>query len=819
MLQVAQAARQQPEVNSATEVSRLRELNTGSLDSEQSKKTTSASFPRVAFDGPDLAQDLSLEAAKLGTGSDGSDKTDSGSISESTYVESIVSGAEEPRVAFVHSADLASETTKIPADASSCVQEKVSWLISSNVDEGRIEAVQANPGLAEALAARAEETQVLMISQHRASMASLTRYVGGPYAEAYWRGKVVEVAVRRAADGCVWTSSRPLAAVLCKPWYPWVLWALIAMTAMSSTTCLSLILGRNLFAARAYRFTPLATRDDRSVAAVWAVGLVRDGCADDFSAATHNSTISSNGAVTLTFAEHVTSNGFWFRTGPGLSGADPVRFIFERSISTSEDRWELIGGSGCSWMWSGEVAYNSKPYPTTAHRNATETFDLGVPIIWIIHSLATKGVITIGSIAVLIAVAYSRYLQSRTIVVAMCGLIAACNGAACLVYLVNGQGPIALVAGGHFIVDGMLPVTLLVAEARLRLWLGLAGVAYSATILLHYLVLLGAPHALVGSDGLSLFRSAGLIEGAFFLALFVHAQVSRSRSRRRALSIIRHDWEAYNRCWSVRRVIDGPAIDALFAFTSVICRNRSAAIRQPRRPSMDASPPGISIAADPDRRLVHRLEQLFAQAAGLDIFLRGKVKKWALTSGGQLPLQEGGFEIFARIIEAGLLEKVKWAPLKTPDRVLEKLYRVYDMDAGRLLDCCRQAIYFDGAAALLQCLQAVVRDVEVTVMRVTNRLRDGYDTAATAGYRDVMLNLTIATSETRQLGLDAVVCELQLALTDFAQIKVRALSLKFLFLIVGRYGNVPKSAAIAGKLENHCFYHWAKETRHWGIKK
>ena len=68
-------------------------------------------------------------------------------------------------------------------------------------------------------------------------------------------------------------------------------------------------------------------------------------------------------------------------------------------------------------------------------------------------------------------------------------------------------------------------------------------------------------------------------------------------------------------------------------------------------------------------------------------------------------------------------------------------------------------------------------DPEVHVERVVNRLHDGYDSAETAGYRDVALNLLLETADTVNLGLNWHVCEVQLVLISFAKIKV---SLSFL---------------------------------------
>ncbi len=89
-----------------------------------------------------------------------------------------------------------------------------------------------------------------------------------------------------------------------------------------------------------------------------------------------------------------------------------------------------------------------------------------------------------------------------------------------------------------------------------------------------------------------------------------------------------------------------------------------------------------------------------------------------------------------------------------------------------LVDCCRQRIVFADTAALLQCLRAILGDGAARVVRVRNRLSVGCGAEDTAGYRDVRVNLCIATEETRRLRLDDVVCELQLALFDFVRLQV-----------------------------------------------
>jgi hypothetical protein len=73
---------------------------------------------------------------------------------------------------------------------------------------------------------------------------------------------------------------------------------------------------------------------------------------------------------------------------------------------------------------------------------------------------------------------------------------------------------------------------------------------------------------------------------------------------------------------------------------------------------------------------------------------------------------------------------------------------------------------------LTSCLQAIAADSEVHIVRIKNRLDLLFDEETSAGYRDLALNLRISTEWTRSLGLEEHVCELQLILKAFAEVKV-----------------------------------------------
>lgn len=95
-------------------------------------------------------------------------------------------------------------------------------------------------------------------------------------------------------------------------------------------------------------------------------------------------------------------------------------------------------------------------------------------------------------------------------------------------------------------------------------------------------------------------------------------------------------------------------------------------------------------------------------------------------------------------------------------------------DVSRLVDLCRQSIVFDRAGEIASCLRAIQEDAEVQVLRIKNRLDPDYDSAQSAGYRDVLVNIRLVTPESCALGVNAHVCELQLLLRHFAELKVRS---------------------------------------------
>mmetsp|Transcript_27660 Transcript_27660/g.64297 ORF Transcript_27660/g.64297 Transcript_27660/m.64297 type:complete len:246 (+) Transcript_27660:3440-4177(+) len=170
------------------------------------------------------------------------------------------------------------------------------------------------------------------------------------------------------------------------------------------------------------------------------------------------------------------------------------------------------------------------------------------------------------------------------------------------------------------------------------------------------------------------------------------------------------------------------------------------------------------------------LDQLCAQATGLDPILRAKVQEWALGSQGHFRYTDDhgnqDFILWQDVWEdPDKIERIRFAKLKTVGRAVEKLMRSYREDVSRLLDVCRQSIVFENVKDLIACVHLIQADPEVTIVRVKNRLDPSYNSYASAGYRDLALNMRICNEHSSHIAVDAHVCEVQLLLKEVARIK------------------------------------------------
>ena len=175
------------------------------------------------------------------------------------------------------------------------------------------------------------------------------------------------------------------------------------------------------------------------------------------------------------------------------------------------------------------------------------------------------------------------------------------------------------------------------------------------------------------------------------------------------------------------------------------------------------------------------IDQLFMQAVVANTLLVRKVKIWAEKANGCFRISEGCREEGGEgsnfcywrdaMHDPDKILQIKWPPLKQHRRTVEKLMRVYNNDVSRLVDVSRQSIVFDTFTDLTMCLGEIVTDLDVKVERVKSKMSMTYDSSTTAGYRDVALNMKMDTDLACALGCETHLCEVQLLLKKFGDLK------------------------------------------------
>jgi len=247
--------------------------------------------------------------------------------------------------------------------------------------------------------------------------------------------------------------------------------------------------------------------------------------------------------------------------------------------------------------------------------------------------------------------------------------------------------------------------------------------------------------------------------------------------------LIKEDQNRYNEIWEQILAEQKPDIDRL-----VVVADR-----------IEETCPGIAQHLTPCGTPANSLDLIFSQATYLDGLLRAKVQQWALHSNGcflSLPWKEavrrsssvgslcdgkstwadsefetGSFVVWKEVYGTAEERQVRWCPIKSAPRAIEKVHRSYKDDVSLLVDVCRQAIYFDKVEHITKCLEAISNDEDILVQRIKNRMHPQYDPEQSAGYRDVMLNVSIATERTSRLMVANHLCEVQLVLIPIAKNK------------------------------------------------
>ena len=182
-------------------------------------------------------------------------------------------------------------------------------------------------------------------------------------------------------------------------------------------------------------------------------------------------------------------------------------------------------------------------------------------------------------------------------------------------------------------------------------------------------------------------------------------------------------------------------------------------------------------------RAVANLDRVLMQAAMLETILRRKAEEWGLLSHGCLPIKTTGGACLVTCDKIAnrreLAELVLRPPVKTRLSALRELgLCASSVGIGKagpelLVDCCKSSLYFRDMGGVLALLEALRRDPELKIVAVRNRMGLSRTNSKhwLIGEKSEMLpwcvalNLLISNDETRKLGLDGHLCELQLFLS------------------------------------------------------
>merc|ERR1711879_837292 len=109
--------------------------------------------------------------------------------------------------------------------------------------------------------------------------------------------------------------------------------------------------------------------------------------------------------------------------------------------------------------------------------------------------------------------------------------------------------------------------------------------------------------------------------------------------------------------------------------------------------------------------------------------------------------------------------------VKRRNRAIQKLLRSYEGNASRLIDLVRSGIVFKDLQSLAECLKIISKDPRCVILQVKNRFAMKYNSAESAGYRNVALSMVIVDDETMGMSVDKHVCELQMGVEQFESMK------------------------------------------------
>ncbi|EKX32814.1 hypothetical protein GUITHDRAFT_121010 [Guillardia theta CCMP2712] len=616
----------------------------------------------------------------------------------------------------------------------------------------------------------------------------------GDFLEA--RLREVWFAVKNAGQATVLFTSTPVTHALYKPWSKLLL---VLVGVYACVACFSLspefsksIVHESAIALRSLRFRTLeiaSTADAQAVVApgISLLGLMWNGCE------IHDLTSSSfavNEDFIVTFSSELRANGWFFAPVP-VAGEQPVRF----QVLASEDvahrdnltevSWRVIGASSCSWSTVVPVCI-----PTDREKFVYAEHSMGEHYGVDLRSPWYQSIGTVLLYFPVFVLAFGSAItasmgQHRTPL----GMIAACLWVPGIMELITAVGYVTSSTSSSYSVYWWV--------------LGASSMTFGHVIQYHeeWFMLYVPVHfavCFIGQGLQDLYISKlplQVPEGPTFLfVIWILMHVAKKIAIKSSWKFIEEDLRHYQKIW--HEICGRQGVQDQLASLASLCGSINSSPRagvplQGVTPveAAEVVPAGKQGGESAMRRWACRcremlpkdvlreqpkitLDQLYMQAMLMEDEFKLLVQQLADKSNGSFPILASDDDMhFVRWVDAkhnpDLLQRIKWANLKSIDRAIEKLSRSYDCVVARLVDIVRQCIVFEDLEDLTRCLHAITEDERVEVMRVKNRFDGSYDPRQSGGYRDVCLNVRVVTERTKRLGVAGHVCELQLVLQEY----------------------------------------------------
>ena len=548
----------------------------------------------------------------------------------------------------------------------------------------------------------------MLEQQLLASLTCLTRYRGN----GYDKDKVLEEAVAHAADASIWDMSHPFAAAMCKPWIPYLLLCILIAIFVNLGTSIHEIFRHDDIEGFHFRIRLADIPESMPydiASMIHSFGILRGGeCFDgSYSNSMDSEMTVKNSSMMRSYKERKRMQKWWFIASNETTAEYPLKIFLERSNDDAGTAWDVVGGLGAIWTWSADMMWTPDPPHINLKKTQIHFMETSLPWILEASQLAFDIWGALG-FSTLFALCFTKYqMRGRWLTaIVVCGyatihilLHCACISAE--------QYPLAITSIFFSAVELLFSYMLIFKEKKLLLTFSISGLLVIMIVGVHYVFLV---HNATGFFGAYFgFENQGVWSGASLVSISITAYITRERSILQSKHIIERDQREYDKCWTYLWSTDDArcTIIAMHIWTLRICEDlpqhvcqksrvncqqtRIFNFRFRRSRSLELSNVSIDPSSGP---LVTDLEQLFAQAAGLDVFLKEKIMEWAITCGGRLPICSAGATEYLYckdiIYDEILRQRIQWARIKTRKRAIEKLYRSYNCEVSKLLDCCRQ---------------------------------------------------------------------------------------------------------------------------------